>query len=92
MNWQPPPCPPPFLKWVSPLFMLMPFMLRNYNQKDIIEGFKSKLSQYRMFKDGKWEDQVDANFMSSYGNWAFAKSKRIYNLCFKFSILKCSKW
>ncbi len=46
MNWQPPPRPPPFLKHVPNIFVLLPYMLSHYDwEKDIIDGFKSKLQQ-----------------------------------------------
>jgi len=67
-------------------------MLQNYNwEKDTIEGFKSILSQYRMFEDGKWEDYDEDNFMSSYGSWAFIESVRTFNLCYKDVVLKCRR-
>jgi hypothetical protein len=91
MNWQPFPHPPPFLKWVIRLFVLMPFMLRNYDwEKDTIEDFKSRLSQYKTIEDGKWEDWVEDTFMSSYESWAFVELIKKFNLCFKFSIFKCN--
>jgi hypothetical protein len=92
MNYQPLPHPLPFLKQVLPLFVLMTFMLQNYDyEKDTIEGFKSRLFQYKTFECGKSEDWVEDNFMSSYKSWAFIESKRTFNLCFKFSILECSR-
>jgi hypothetical protein len=57
MNWQPPPHPLAFLKRVRNLFVLLPYMLRHYDwEKDIIDGFKSRLQQYMKFKDEKWDD------------------------------------
>jgi hypothetical protein len=58
-------------------------------KKDTIDGFKSKLEHYKMFKEGKWEDWVEDVFMSSNGSWAFLKSMTTFHL--NLSILGCSK-
>jgi hypothetical protein len=45
MAWHAPPLPPPFLKRIIVLFVLMPYMLRHYNwEKDIINRFKAQLA------------------------------------------------
>jgi len=56
-------------------------MLRNYDwEKVTINSFKSKLEDYKMFKEGKWEDWVEDVFMSSYGSWAFSESVTTFHL------------
>jgi len=74
MAWHAP-IPPPFLKIIFDVFMLMPYMLRHSNwEKDIIDLFKTRVAQYKQFENNKWEDWVEDVFMSSYGNWSFAES------------------
>ncbi len=86
MNWQPTPHPPTFLKCVSSLFVLLPYMLCHYDwEKDPIDGFKSKLQQYMKFEDDKWEDRVEDIFMSSYGSWSFVELVRKLHLHFEFN-------
>jgi hypothetical protein len=69
MDCQPPPHPPIYLKLVPSLFVLFPYMLCHYGwEKDTIDGFKSKLQQYKKFEDDKWDDWVEDMFMSSYAS------------------------
>jgi hypothetical protein len=57
MNWQPPLHPLVFLKRVPSFFGLLPYMLHQYDsEKDNIDGFKSKLQQYKKFKNNKWDN------------------------------------
>lgn len=76
MAWHlPPPPPPPFMKQIIVLFVSVLYMLQHYDwEKDTIDIFKSKLPQYRQFKNGKWEDWVEDIFMSSYrSSWSFVE-------------------
>jgi hypothetical protein len=47
MAWHPPHPPPPFLKRILVLFVLMPYMLWHYHWEDTIDIFKVRLAQYR---------------------------------------------
>ncbi len=88
MNWQPPPLPLPSLKHVRSLFALLPYILHHYDwEKDTIDGFKSKLQQYKKFEDDKWDVWVEDIFMFSYGNWSSTKSIREVHLHFEFNHL-----
>lgn len=42
MEWHPPPLPPPFLKRIPILFVLMPYMLRHYDWEGT-QSMNSKL-------------------------------------------------
>jgi len=89
MNWQPSPHPPPFLKHVLSFFLLLPYMLHHYDwEKDTIDGFKSRLQQYK-FEDDKWYAWVEEIFMFSYGSRSFAKSIKELHLHFEFNHLLC---
>jgi hypothetical protein len=49
-----PPPPLPFMKQIPTLFLLLSYMLRIYDwEKYTINIFKSRLAQYRQFKNGK---------------------------------------
>jgi hypothetical protein len=57
MNWHPLPHPP-FLKCASFVFFsLLSYMLCHYDwNKDIIDGFKSSLTQYKKIESKKWDN------------------------------------
>lgn len=64
-------------------------MLHHYDwEKDTIDGFKSRLQQYK-FEDDKWYAWVEEIFMFSYGSRSFAKSIKELHLHFEFNHLLC---
>jgi hypothetical protein len=49
-----PPPPIPFMKQIPTIFVLLSYMLQHYDwEKHTINIFKSRLAQYRQFKNGK---------------------------------------